>query len=228
MARKKRDKQGPGRIRQIRATYTMTKQADPKVGLVTGAWLLGVFAVVLGLGFLVGSPVLFGVVGLLAGLLAWTIVFGRRAERAAYRRIEGQPGAAAAVLQSLRRGWTVTPAVAVNRNQDIVHRAVGRPGVVLVGEGSPSRVTQLLVQEKKRLGRVAPDVPVYDFRVGTGEGQVPLGKLQRTVMKLPRTLRPAQVSEVERRLTALGSTNVPLPKGPLPRNARMPRGPQMR
>lgn len=219
---------GKGRIAQIRATYAMTRKVDRRVGLVSGAWAVGVFAVFLALGFLVGSPWLLGILGITAGLLAWTIVFGRRAERAAYRQIEGQPGAAAAVLQSLRRGWSVTPAVAVNRSQDVVHRAVGRPGIVLVGEGAPGRVGQLIAQERKRLGRALPDVPVHDFQVGQAQGQLPLGKLQRTVTKLPRTLRPSQVAEVERRLKAMGGTAMPVPKGPMPKNLRMPRGPQMR
>jgi hypothetical protein len=129
-------------------------------------------------------------------------------------------------MNTLRRGWTVTPAIAVTRNQDIVHRAVGRPGVVLVGEGSPARVGNLLAQEKKKLSRVVPDVPVYEFQAGDEEGQIPLRKLPRQIMKLPRNIKPAQVAEVEKRLKAMGSLNLPIPKGPLPKNARMPRGPR--
>ena len=55
---------------------------------------------------------------------------------------------------------------------DVVHRAVGRPGVVLVGEGSPTRLPSLLAAEKKRVARVAFDVPIHDFQVGDGQGQV--------------------------------------------------------
>ena len=85
------------------------------------------------------------------------MLFGRFAQSAQYSAIEGQPGAAAAILQSMRGDWTVTPAVSANRNMDVVHRAVGRPGVVLVGEGSPSRLPSLLAAEKKRISRVAYD-----------------------------------------------------------------------
>ena len=49
---------------------------------------------------------------------------------------------------------------------DVVHRAVGKPGVVLVGEGSPNRLPSLLAAEKKRVSRVAFDVPIYDLQVG--------------------------------------------------------------
>jgi len=215
------------RTAQIRAAYTMTRKVDRMVGWVTLAAGLLVFAVVLTIGLLVGYPWYLGFMGLMLGLLAATIVFGRRAEKAAFSQVEGQPGAAAAALNMLRRGWTVTPAVAVTRNQDIVHRAVGRPGVVLVGEGAPSRVANLIATEKKKVARFVPDVPIYDFQAGNEEGQVPLRRLNRSLMRLPRNLKAHQVSEVNRRLKALGAMSLPIPKGPMPRGMRMPRGPRM-
>jgi hypothetical protein len=219
---------GPGRAKQLLATYRMTRKVDPKVGLWMALAGLGAFAVLLVIGFLVDHPIYFGFSGLLTGLLAALIVFGRRAERAAYAQVEGQIGAAAAVLNSLRRGWTVTPAVAITKNQDAVHRAVGRPGVVLVGEGAPSRVGNLLAAEKRRTVRFVGDVPVYDVIVGEGDGRVPLRKLNRHIQKLPRNLRPGQVTELNNRLRALTTTNVPIPKGPLPKNVRLPRGGKIR
>ena len=215
-----------GRVAQIRSAYTMTRKVDPMVGWVTIAAALLVFAVVLALGFVIGHPVYLGIMGVLAGFLVATIVFGKRAEKAAFSQVDGQPGAAAAALNMLRRGWSVTPAVAVTRNQDIVHRAVGRPGVVLIGEGVPSRVQALLVTEKKKVARYVPDVPVYDVQAGNGDGQVPLRKLNNHLMKLPRNLTTGQVSEVNRRLKALGTMNLPIPKGPMPKGLRMPRGPR--
>ena len=232
MARKDDTAQGAGapatqgRLAQIRNAYTMTRKVDRMVGWVTFATMLLVFAVVLAIGFLIGHPVYLGIMGLLAGFLAATIVFGKRAERAAFSQVEGQPGAAAAALNMLRRGWSVTPAVAVTRNQDIVHRAVGRAGVVLIGEGAPSRVQALLVTEKKKVARYVPDVPVYDLQAGNGDGQVPLRKLNNHLMKLPRNLTTTQVTEVNRRLKALGTMNLPIPKGPMPKSLRMPRGPR--
>jgi len=215
-----------GRVAQIRSAYTMTRKVDPMVGWVTLATALLVFAVVLALGFLIGHPVYLGIMGVLAGFLVATIVFGKRAEKAAFSQVDGQPGAAAAALNMLRKGWAVTPAVAVTRNQDIVHRAVGRPGVVLIGEGAPSRVQALLVTEKKKVARYVPDVPIYDVQAGNNDGQIPLRKLNRHLMKLPRNLTTNQVSEVNRRLKALGTMNLPTPKGPMPKGMRMPRGPR--
>ncbi|MHB1801531.1 MAG: DUF4191 family protein, partial [Actinomycetes bacterium] len=152
-------------------------------------------------------------------------VFGRRAERAAYARIEGQPGAAAAALQTLRKGWTLTPAVAVDRQQNVVHRVVGRAGIVLVGEGQTSRVAALMTTERRRMARFLPDVPTHEVLAGNAEGAVTLRRLPGHVTRLPRALTPAQVSEVNRKLKALGAMNLPIPKGPLPRGMRAPRGP---
>ena len=215
-----------GRLKQVGAAYSMTRKSDPLVGWVTLAAGLLAFAVILAIGFLIGHPIYLGIIGVMAGVLAATIVFGKRAEKAAFSQVDGQPGAAAAALNMLRRGWTVTPAVAVTRNQDIVHRVTGRPGVVLVGEGSPTRLGNLLAAEKKKVARYVPEVPVYDLQAGNQEGQVPLRKLNNHLMKLPRNLKNDQVIEVNRRLKALGTMQLPIPKGPMPRNLRMPRGPR--
>ncbi|GHH74511.1 membrane protein [Streptomyces sulfonofaciens] len=216
----------PGRLKQIALTYKMTSKADPKIGLVLAAVGIVTLGVFLAIGFLIGHPIYLGVVGLLFGLLATAWVFGRRAERAAFGQMEGQPGAAAAVLDNVGRGWTTTPAVAMNRNQDVVHRTVGRAGIVLVAEGNPNRVKSLLAAEKRKMSRVVVDVPVHDVIVGNGEGQVPLKKIRTTLLKYPRVLTGPQVTATNDRLRALGDlmSNMPLPKGPMPKGMRMPRG----
>jgi hypothetical protein len=160
------------------------------------------------------------------GLLAGAFWFSRRAMRAAYRQIEGQPGAAAAVIQSLRGGnWLVTPAVAANKSQDIITRVVGKPGVVLVSEGPSNRVVPMLANERKRTARWLPDVPIYEIQVGNEEGQVPLTKLQKSLTKLPRNLRGGEITEMRRRLDALGNaaSAMPIPKGPMPTSTRQVR-----
>ncbi|KOU67095.1 MULTISPECIES: DUF4191 domain-containing protein [unclassified Streptomyces] len=220
----------PGRLKQIALTYKMTRKADPKVGLIVAGVGIVTFGVFLAIGFLIGHPVYLGILGFLVAFLAMAIVFGRRAERAAFGQMEGQPGAAAAVLDNVGRGWTTTPAVAMNRNQDIVHRAVGKAGVVLIAEGNPNRVKVLLAAEKKKLARIMPDVPVHDFIVGTGEGEVPLKKVRTTLLKLPRVLAGPQITQVNDKLRAMGDlmSNMPVPKGPMPKGTRMPRGGKMR
>jgi hypothetical protein len=215
-----------GRTAQIRAAYRMTRQVDPLVGWVTFAAGFLAFAVAVAIGLLLGHPIYAGFIGLMLAVLAATIVFGKRAEKAAFSQVDGQPGAAAAALNMLRKGWTVTPAVAVTKNQDIVHRAVGRAGVVLIGEGQPARVGNLLANEKRKVTRFVPEVPVYDIQAGNYDGQIPLRKLNSHLMKLPRNLKNPQIIEVNRRLKALGTMSLPIPKGPMPKGMRMPKGPR--
>ena len=229
MARKE-ETENPGRLKQIAQTYTMTRRTDRWIGWILAGVGLVTFGVLLAIGFLIGHPVYLGILGFVLGLLAAAIVFGRRAEKAAFGQMEGQLGAAAAVLDRMGKGWHVDQAVAMNRSQDVVHRAIGKAGIVLVGEGNPNRLRNLLGSEKKRMTRVVGDIPVHDFVVGNGEGQVPLRKLRTTMLKLPRTLQGAQVTEVNDRLRALGDmmSNMPIPKGPMPKGMRMPKGPRGR
>ncbi|MES4906763.1 MULTISPECIES: DUF4191 domain-containing protein [unclassified Streptomyces] len=225
MARKE-NSENPGRLKQIALTYKMTKKVDSKVGLVVAAVGIVTFGVFLAIGFWIDHPIFLGILGFVLAFLAMAIVFGRRAERAAFGQMEGQPGAAAAVLENVGRGWSVTPAVAMNRNQDVIHRAVGKAGIVLVAEGNPNRLKSMLAAEKKRMARIVADVPVHDVIVGTGEDQVPIKKLRTKLLKLPRVLPGAQVTAVNDRLRALGDlmSNMPIPKGPMPKGMRMPKG----
>lgn len=215
-----------GRLKQIALTYKMTRRSDPKIGLVLAGLGIVVFGVLLAIGFAIGHPLYLGILGFVLAVLAMLIVFGRRAEAAAFGQMEGQPGAAAAVLDRVGRGWTTTPAVAMNRSQDVVHRAVGKAGIVLVAEGNPNRVKSLLAAEKRRMARIVVDVPVHDIIVGDGEGQVPLKKVRTKMLKYPRVLSGPQVTAANDRLRAMGDlmSNMPLPKGPMPKGMRMPRG----
>ena len=226
MARNRSEPKKQGGLSKLRAAYRMTKEHDKHIGLICLAWFLGV-------GLLVGLPVGWffhwaaGVVlGLPAGWLAALVVFGRRAQNTAYAQVEGRPGAAAAALGVLKRGWQVQPAVSVTKNQDLVHRVVGRPGVILVGEGNPARVRNLLAVEKKKHARVVGEVPIYDLVVGEdGDGALPVKRLTRHIMKLPRNVTPADVTDLLQRLKALDAMRpqVPLPKGPVPTSMKQAR-----
>jgi hypothetical protein len=214
-----------GRLKQIRMVAGLIHKSNPKAMPIVFGSGLGVLLVLVVVGLLTGLAAFLIPLGVLLGLLVALILFGRYSQAAQFSAIEGQPGAAAAILQNMRGNWTVTPGIAGNRNMDMVHRAVGRPGVILIGEGSPKGLASLLAAEKKRVARVAYEVPVFEFQIGNGEGQVPISKLQRKIMRLPRQLKPAAVSDINHRLKALQPT-MQAPKGPIPRNVRQPRMPR--
>jgi Domain of unknown function (DUF4191) len=217
--------QNAGRLKQIRMVASLLNKQDRKALPIVFGSAAGIIVVFVLVGLFTKYAAFLIPLGVLLGLLAAMILFGRFAQRAQYRAIEGQPGAAAAVLQNMRGNWTVTPAVTANRNMDVVHRAVGRPGVVLIGEGAPSRLPGLIAAEKRKTARVAHDVPIFDFQVGNGEGQIPVNQLQRKIMRLPRNLRPAAVSDLNYRLKAL-QPSMQMPKAPLPKGVRQPKMPR--
>jgi hypothetical protein len=230
MAKKPKPAKDPnkvGRIKQIRQSYTMTKKADPRIGWI----LLGTFVLAGLAGFalmlLAFRSLVFPIVfGVLTGTLAALIVFGRRAQSSALRQIEGKPGAAAAALGMLKRGWKTEPAIAVTKQQDVVTRVVGPPGIVLIGEGNPNRLRPLLTSERRKHERVASETPIHELLVGNDPGQVPLAKLTRHVSKLKREIKPAQMTDVLQRIKALDANRsaVPMPKGPVPTSMKGMRG----
>jgi hypothetical protein len=235
MARKSKetptDPSEMSRRQQIVATYKMTKQTDKRIGL----WMLGAFLLFGALGFTIfyllpGAGVIGWVMsvvgGLLLGFLGMMIVFSRRAQKTAYARMSGQPGAAASALTMLKRGWKSDPVIAFNKQQDVVHRVVGPPGIVLVGEGNPHRVRQLILSERRKHERVAAETPIHEILVGDADGQVPLPKLVRHVTKLGRQVKPAEITDVLNRLKALDANRsaIPMPKGPVPTSMKGMRG----
>jgi hypothetical protein len=216
-----------GRIKQIRMVAKMVNQQNKRALPITFGAAIGVIVVFVVVGLLTGLAAFLIPLGVIIGLIVAMVLFGRFSQQAQYSAIDGQLGAGAAILQSLRGDWTVTPAVTANRTMDVVHRAVGKKGVILVGEGAPARVSGLLAAERKKTERVAHGVPIFEFQVGSGEGQIPVSKLQREIVKIPGTLKPAAVSDLNYRLKALQPT-MQAPKGPMPKGARQPKMPRPR
>jgi len=177
-----------------------------------------------GLGLLLATWWAGLVFGLIIGVLIAMIFFARRVQSNVYKQADGTPGAAAWSLQNnqLRGKWRITPAIAGTSHLDAVHRVVGRPGIILIGEGATHRVKPLLAQEKKKIARIVGETPIYDIVVGNEEGQTPLRKLNASLMKLPRNITAAQVTDLDGRLSALSSRvgQAGMPKGPLPAGAK--------
>ncbi len=206
------------RFKVFRDAYKVTKEVKPWIPFA----LLAVFLVTWLIGIIIGSlahhPLYFAIIFLPLAFLMTLLLFTRQAGTAAYSSIEGQIGAGASVLMAIRKGWTTTPAVAVSRNQDMIHRSVGRAGIVLTGEGTQS-VNTMLNEERKKTERFAPGVPITLVVVGDHNGQVSLRKLQKHLQKMPKKLTPQQMREVRARLKAVGGLSMPIPKGPMPTRA---------
>ena len=209
-------------FKQIREAYKVTKQEKPWIGAAMAFIFLAVTSIGILVGALNGHTIYAAFITIPFALLAAMFFFSFVANRAAYASIEGVMGAGASVMMAIRRGFTTTPMVAVNKQQDMVHRAVGRAGVVLVGEGSNS-VRTMLADEAKKMERFVPGVPVTTLIVGDGDGRVAINKLQRTMKKLPKQISNNQLREVRNRLKAVGGLNMPIPKGPMPKNLRVPK-----
>jgi hypothetical protein len=209
---------------QVWEIYTMVREQQPSITWLLLLIVLGAAALGALVGILINYP--WGItafMGLAFGLMGGMLLLGRRAEYFAYKRIEGQPGAVSAALGTIRRGWNIEdePVAVDPRHQDMIFRAVGRPGVVLVSEGPAHRVAKMLEAEKKRVNRVVPNIPVIFIQEGRGEGQVPLPQLAKTVQKQKKRLPAATVPEVSKRLRALHHMNrLPVPKGIDPLRAR--------
>ncbi len=210
---------------QLWQAFQMQRKEDRRLlPYMIGAFVLIVGAsVALGLAGGTFTRVTMIPLGAVLGALVAFIIFGRRAQRSVYRKAEGQVGAAAWVLDNMRGKWRVTAGVTGTGNFDAVHRVIGRPGVVFVGEGVPARVKPLLAQEKKRTARLVGEVPIYDVVIGNGDGEVPLAKLERYLTKLPTNITVKQLDALESRLAALGSRTgtAAMPKGPLPAGAKL-------
>lgn len=206
----------------VKDAYKLVKKDSPFAII----WCLLVFILIITFGVIIGNnlghPIYAGFLSLPLGFLAAFFLFTRYANTAAFSSIEGQIGAGASVLMSIRRGFVTTPAVNVNRDQDMVHRVSGKAGIILVGEGGYG-VKSLIQDERRKMERFLSGVPVTEVIVGDGTGQVSIRKLQKHLKKLPKKLNTVQLREVRARLKSVGGLNLPMPKGPMPTNVRMPR-----
>ncbi|MEV4127937.1 DUF4191 domain-containing protein [Nocardia sp. NPDC049707] len=221
-AKAARKQQSKERRQQLWQAFQMQRKEDKLLlPLMIGA-VVGITVVFLVVGLIFGLQWFLLPLGLLLGVLVAFIIFGRRVQRNVYAKAEGQAGAAAWVLDNLQGKWRVSSGIAATTQLDAVHRVIGLPGVILIGEGSPQRLKSLLAQEKKRTARLIGDTPIYDIVIGNDEGQIPLKELQKHLTKLPRNIDTKRMDLIEGRLTALSSRSGPaLPKGPMPAGAKM-------
>ncbi|MEV0398001.1 DUF4191 domain-containing protein [Polymorphospora rubra] len=209
------------RLKQIGMVFSFTAKRD--------RWFipLAAAAVLLPLALTVVAVVFWGwlwlPIGILLALLGLLIVLNLRSNAAMMNAAEGQPGAAATIMENMRGDWRVTPAVSSTTQMDMVHLVIGRPGIILLAEGNPQRIRGLLGQEKRRLAKVIGTAPLHDYVIGQGENEIPIRKLRMTLMRLPRNLSGKEVNALDKRLKAL-SARPQMPKGAIPKNMRPPKG----
>ena len=211
-----------GRFKQIGMVFSFTAKRDkkfvPLVAVGAGVPLIAVVVLVV-----LGASWIWIPLGIMVALLATMILLNLRSQKAMMREAEGQPGAAASIVETMRGDWRVSPAIASTTQFDMVHLVIGRPGVILLGEGNPSRVRSLIAQEKRRLVKVIGTADLRDYIIGNAEGQLPLAKLRTTLMKLPRTITGKDVNALDKRLAAL-MARPQMPKGAIPKNMRPSKG----
>jgi hypothetical protein len=217
----------PGKIKQLLQVYKLTAKADKNFVLAgvlafVAPMTIGVVAILL---FFMDSALtmfLWSITTILFSLLSLLAVLSRRAEKAAFMRIAGQPGAVAAVINStLKRGYSTSemPVAVDPKSRDAVYRAVGKAGVVLIAEGGSARVRQLIEDEKRKVSRAIPGVTIPVIWVNQDPSSTQLHALTKTIYKLKKALTRAEISVVNKRLAGLG-TNIPIPKGIDPNRMR--------
>ncbi|MFE1645119.1 DUF4191 family protein [Microbacterium sp. P01] len=223
----------PGFFSQLRSLFTFTRSAYPWLPWV----LVGVLLLGIGIGVLVGfllppvavwSIILWGLTGLMLGLLGSLMTMTRLSTTAMYKKIDGMPGAAGHVLSSsLGRNWQAseTPVGINPKTQEAVYRTIGRGGVVIVGEGARGRLTRLVNEERSKVQRVANGVPITVIYLGHGADDVPIGKLAPTIKSLPKKVDRATMAAVIKRIDSVSQSlaSLPIPKGIDPTKARAPR-----
>lgn len=233
MARSSAPEKRPGFFRQLRTLYTFTQQVYRWLPfLLIGLVLLGI-GVGLTVGFLippvvVWTVILWSLIGLMLGVLAAMMVMTRLSTKAMYKKIDGTPGAVGHIMSSsLGRQWHADAMpVGINpKTQDAVYRAIGRGGIVLVGEGNHARLTRLVGEERMKVQRVAAGVPVNVFYVGHDKDSVTLDRLAPKIRALPKAIDRATMAAVVRRMGSVshGLGSLPIPKGIDPAKARAQR-----
>jgi len=124
--------------------------------------------------------------GILVGVAVAMILFGRFAQAAQYSAIAGQPGGpppSCSRCAATGRSPRGLGEPEHGRRPPCCRPARRRPGRGRVAEpaAEPAR------GREEADCPIAQDVPIYDVQVGDDTGQIPIRRLQRHIMKLPRT-----------------------------------------
>ena len=83
----------------------------------------------------------------------------------------------------------------------------------------PDAASWLVDEERRKVSRVAPNVPVSVLHVGTEDGAIRLSQINRRLARLKPSLTRAEVLAVSNRLESL-TAGLPVPKGVDPTRLR--------
>lgn len=203
--------------------YTVTARTYPWVGWAMGSLVIITMAVAITVGVLRGGLVWTLISGVLFAVMLALLLLVMLVRPATYKQLDGTTGAVYSVVGQTR-GWMVDEMPAqITKEGDIVWRLIGRPGVVLISEGPPSRALSLLQTERKTVSRIVTNVPVIIIQSGHESGQVPLAKLPGKLRRLKNKLTKQEIPAVANRLTAVGTKTTQIPRGVDPKNPRMNR-----
>lgn len=206
----------------LKDAYKVAKRTYPWTGWALLGTGVGVFAISMLIAAFTGGWIFWTIFGILFAFTGPMFVLTQLVKKASYKQIEDMPGAASAVMGQIRRGWAISeePVRFNPRTNDLVFRAIGRPGVVLVCEGQGAGIQKLIREERQAIKRIAPSAPVSVLHVGKQEGQVPIAKLQKAMRKLPKQITNQEVAALTTRLQAVRTNHLPIPKGIDPMKAR--------
>lgn len=208
----------------IAQAYKVTAQHDRKLLPILIAVFVGVVGAAVVVGLLLNSTaglVYAILLGVMIAALATLFTLTRRFEASAFARMEGAIGGSISVAQTIRRGWSFdeNPASVDPRGKSVVFQGVGKAGVLLLAEGGNAAKKQVDATHR-RVGKLVPGVPIHVIYVGTGDGQVPLRKLTKTIRRHKKVLSRRERAAVGARLRAMGGQKPPVPKGIDPMRAR--------
>lgn len=207
-----------GQTRQVRESFKLVRKHNPRfVPMAIAAVAVPVVVAII-LCLIVGYWAFLIPLGILVGIALALVLFNRELKKSVFEQAHGQVGSTGVALQMLPKGWSHSQMpVAMNREQDVILRAVGPAGIVLVGEGDQRRLRPMMNTEVKRHSAVQHQVVVTPIFMGDGDNQVPLNRLSDHIRKLPKKYESAQVTDLERRVAALDAVR--------PRLGGMPHGP---
>ena len=128
------------------------------------------------------------ITAIMLGALLATMMLTNRADKVGYAKLEGRPGAAVSVLGNISKAGFDFPQQPVwidPRTKDAIWRGTGYNGIYLLGEGDKDRLKRPMERQEQSIKGVTAGskIPVYRIYVGTGEGQVRLKDLRRTIIK---------------------------------------------